>query len=221
MIISTPRRFSFKLSRSVPLPTYRQILEKQWDFPSFSYAKECQNWPICDSDRKLLASSAAHYIDAIERLDPKIRGSLAHLVRPIDWRSCLFGALSFWIIFRFPVSTRAWYVLSHLSGFLFRPLTPWKVDRVQYRIVHLTTGIYEGQTLKPSGVKLREEVLRATAEKDIDIEQMSRRRQHDAHNDPLLFLPKAIPDTHLLILSSGSYDFSAWTSITKFYYLMV
>jgi hypothetical protein len=72
----------------------------------------------------------------------------------------------------------------------------------------LTTGIYEGKTLKPSGVKLREEVLRATAEKDLDTEPVSLRRQDDAHNDPLLFLPKSIPDTHLLILSSGSYDFS-------------
>jgi hypothetical protein len=81
--------------------------------------------------------------------------------------------------------------------------------------VHLTTGIYEGQTLKPSGVKLREEVLRATAEKDIDIEQVSRRRQHDAHNDPLLSLPKSIPDTQLLILSSGLYDLRGLTSITK------
>ena len=58
--------------------------------------------------------------------------------------------------------------------------------------------------LKPSGVKLREEVRRATAEKGI--ERVSGRRQHDAHNDPLLFLPKAIPDIHLLVLSSGPYS---------------
>jgi hypothetical protein len=43
---------------------------------------------------------------------------------------------------------------------------------------------------------------------------VSRRRQHDTHNDPLLSLPKSIPDTQLLILSSGSYDFSGLTSIT-------
>ena len=131
-----------------------------------------------------------------------------------------FRRAEFWTIIRSPASTRAWYVLSHLSNSLFQPLTPWKVDRVQYRIVHLTTGIYEGQTLKPSGVKLREEVLRATAEKDIDMEQVGRRRQHDAHNDPLLFLPKSIPDTHLLIIASGSYDVSELTNITQFYALM-
>ena len=180
-------------------------------FSVVSYAKEWQNWPICDSDRKLLASSAAHYVDAIERLDPKIRGSLAHLVRPIDWRSCLFGALNFGQSLG-SLSQPGHGMYYHASPDLC--LTPWKVDRVQYRIVHLTTGIYEGQTLKPSGVKLREEVLRATAEKDIDFEQVSRRRQHDAHNDPLLFLPKSIPDMHLLILSSGSYDFRGLTSIT-------
>ncbi|KIM39018.1 hypothetical protein M413DRAFT_29592 [Hebeloma cylindrosporum] len=132
--------------RSVPIPTYRQILEKQ----------------------KLLASSVAHYIDAIERLDPKIRSSLANMV------PCL---------------------------------NPGMVDRVQYRIVHLTTGIYEGQTMKPSGIKLREEVLRATAERHLDMHELSRRRQHDAHNDPLLFLPRSIPDTHLLILSSAVSNF--------------
>lgn len=132
-----------------------------------------------------------------------------------------FRRTEFWTILRFPALTPAWYVLSRLSGSLFHPLTPGKVDRVQYRIVHLTTGIYEGQTLKPSGVKLREEVLRATAEKNVDLEQVSRRRQHDAHNDPLLSLPKSIPDTQLLILSSGSYDFSGLTRITKFHCMMI
>jgi len=118
--------------------------------------------------RKRLATSAAHYIDAIERLDPTIRRSLVYLI------PCL---------------------------------NPCMVDRVQYRIVNLATGIYEGQTLKPSGVKLREEVCRATAEKDT--ERVSQRRQHDAHNDPLLFLPKAIADTHLLILSSAVSNFAS------------
>ena len=124
-----------------------------------------------------------------------------------------FRRRELWTILRFHASTRAWYVLSHLPDSLFCPLTPWKVDRVQY-LYTWQPGFMRGKRWSYQASICEKKSFRWRRKKTSTSSKWANEDSTMLTTTPFSSFPNLFP-------SSGSYDLGGLPCITNFHCLMI